>query len=248
MLIQKEQHIKSSPKELSTSIKEIEIQLADLHELLKYMERAKQYAPIYNEHLNSNKSASFQRQYCSDNGSFHTSNNAKYTGNYTAKSIKRTQLENCIFQNATFDDAAVTGSIFQRCNFSQCSMKKADFEFCNFDNCDFFDNLFEDESFNNSIFYESKFINSPFTSCTLTGVHFKTVFFSHSDMLHCTLESAVFEDCTFKNMDLSQLNMEYIELKNVHMEKVLLPFSQIPSLFCHAISYFQFIIHYFWRF
>lgn len=166
-----------------------------------------------------------------DNGSFHTSNNAKYTGNYTAKSIKRTQLTNCIFQSATFDDAAVTGSIFQGCNFSHCSMKKADFEFCNFDNCDFFNNPFEDESFNNSTFYSSKFINSPFTSCTLTGVHFKTALFSHSDIIHCTLEGAVFEDCTFKNMDLSQLNMEYIELKNVHMEKVLLPFSQIPYIF-----------------
>lgn len=65
-LSQKEQDIKSSLKELSTSIKEIEIQLADLHELLKYMERAKQYTPIYNEYLKSNKSASFRRQYCSE--------------------------------------------------------------------------------------------------------------------------------------------------------------------------------------
>ena len=65
-LSQKEQDIKSALKELSTSIREIETQLTNLHALLKYMERAEQYAPIYNEYLKSNKSASFQRQYCSE--------------------------------------------------------------------------------------------------------------------------------------------------------------------------------------
>ena len=166
-----------------------------------------------------------------DNGGFHTANKAEYSGDYTSKSIKRTQLTNCTFHMATFDNAAVTGSFFQDCTFSQCSMNKADFEFCNFEKCDFFNNPFQDESFNNSTFYDVQIINSPFISCTLTGVHFKKIFFSDSDILHCTMEGTIFEDCKFQNMNMTQLNMEYVEIKNVNMDNVTLPFSQVPYIF-----------------
>lgn len=166
-----------------------------------------------------------------DNGPFIATQNATYSENYTAQSIKRAHLTNCLLQNAAFDDAAVTGSSFFECTFINCSMDRADFEFCNFESCEFFDTPFSNESYNNSTFYNTKFINSPFSSCTLTGVLFKVVLFSNAGLEHCTLEGAVFEDCTFQNLDLSNLNMEFIELKNIHMDNVILPFSQMPYIF-----------------
>lgn len=166
-----------------------------------------------------------------DNGPFIATKNATYSGNYTAQSIKRAHLTNCLLQNVVFDDAAVTGSSFLECTFINCSMNRADFEFCNFESCEFFETPFLNESYNNSTFYNTKFINSPFSSCTLTGVLFKTVLFSCAGLEHCTLEGAMFEDCTFQNLDLCNLNMEFIELKNIHMDNVILPFSQMPYIF-----------------
>lgn len=165
-----------------------------------------------------------------DNGAFVAGQNALYSGDYTAQSIKRAHLENCMLKNAIFDDAAVTGSAFFGCTFIECRMSKADFEYCNFENCEFINTPLLDESYNNSTFYNTKFFNSPFYSCTLTGTLFKKVLISDAVIEHCTLEGAIFENCKFKKMDLSHLNMEFVELNNIQMDDVILPSTQIPYI------------------
>ena len=163
-----------------------------------------------------------------DNEIFTAAQGATYSGDYTARSIKRAHLNNCFLQNAIFDDAAVTGSSFWNCTVEQCSMNRADFEFCNFENCEFLNTPLLNESFNNSTFYNTKIINSPFQYCTLTGALFQNVLLTNSAIEHSTLEDAFFENCTFQSMNLSHLNMEFIEFKNIHMNNVILSFTQMP--------------------
>lgn len=161
-----------------------------------------------------------------------TTHNRETIGDdYSRKTISHAIMKLCKMVNANFDYAAATGSLYESCDFINCSMHQSDFEFCTFTECEFTADKTVVSSFNNCNFSGVRFSDVNFESCTFTGATFENCIFDNVGIENSTLENALFYECTFKHMELRSLNMDYVQLENVKMKKVVLPFSQIPYMF-----------------
>lgn len=147
------------------------------------------------------------------------------------KSINHSIAKNSLISEINFDFAAATGSLYKNCNFSNCSMFQTDFEFCHFEKCKIKSSQKIISSFNSSSFISTIFEDTDFEACTFTGALFDDCTFINVRIINSTLEGAHFNNCRFYNVDLKEINMEYISISSPKMNKVILPFSQIPFMF-----------------
>ena len=158
-------------------------------------------------------------------------NRAVISDDFTGKLLNHTVFDNCSFEGANYDFAAVTGSIYRRCKFINCSMNQPDFQFCDFYECEFISEGTVVSSFNNCNFVRSRFVGINFESCTFTGALFEDCELRNVSIKNSTLENALFSKCLFIDMELRDLNMDYVHIEDPKMSNVVLPFAQIPYMF-----------------
>lgn len=154
-------------------------------------------------------------------------NGRTFSGNYEGQNIKRLKLTNCIFDNANFNDAAVTGSCFHNCIFQQCKMDQGDFEFCDFYNCHIKSKMPISIAFDNSNFIETQIQDLEFYSSTFSNSFFEEAKLENVVISDCTLEAATFQHCSFINVDFSHLNLDFVDFQSPYFENAILPMSQI---------------------
>lgn len=158
-------------------------------------------------------------------------NRAIYKQDLHGKFLNQGIIEYTDIKECNFDFAAITGSIYRHCSFENNSMKEPDFEFCEFSDCDFYSKEPIICSYNNSSFINTRFHNISFNSCTFTNAYFEECHFLGGSINYSTLENSFFKECTFENINFRDLNMAFVEINNPHMNKVILPMSQIPFMY-----------------
>lgn len=176
-----------------------------------------------------------QNNACNDNKIFEIAIGAKYSGDYSRKSIKRSNLTKCQFENANFTRVAATGSKFLNSDFIDCIINNANFQYCDFSGTSM-TSISDKCLIEGSNFSESIFSNSTLKQIVIMGCSFSQVLFYNTVINNCNISSTTFENATFinsefKNLELRNLNLEYAEFINVKMDNVILPFAQMPYTF-----------------
>lgn len=166
---------------------------------------------------------------------FFKGTHARYSGDYSKLSMKRSFLKDCTCENADFDSVAFTGSQFQEVTFTDCNFANASIDFSLFYRCKLSSDTGRTELLNCNL------TNSNIISCTLSGIAvcqsvlsnslFKDTTFSKCSIQYSTFENTLFHHCHFVNMELRDLNLDFSEFLHPTFENVVLPFSQIPYSF-----------------
>lgn len=155
---------------------------------------------------------------------------------YTNKSIKRSQFAQKNFHGTTFKNSAATGANFTHCTFDDCKIINANFQECTFLECKIKNNSINNpitgSNFNRSLFSNSfhivnvHFQHSIFRQTAfIDGIMQNTIFYSS------TLEDTLFFNVFMDSIRFNDLNIDYSVFTNVHMNDVILPFSQICFTF-----------------
>lgn len=160
---------------------------------------------------------------------------ARYSGDYSKLSMKRSFLKDCACEDADFDSVAFTGSQFQEVTFSGCNFANASIDFTLFYRCKLASDTGKTELLNSNL------TNSNIISCTLAEVDvcksvlsnslFKNTTFSKCSIQYSTFENTSFHHCRFVDMELRDLNLDFSEFLYPTFENVVLPFSQVPYTF-----------------
>lgn len=154
-------------------------------------------------------------------------NGRTFSGDYRGESIKHLKLTDCVFKNAKFNDAAVTGSSFYKCSFQQCDMDQGDFEYCDFYHCDISADIPIAIAFDNSNFIGTLIHDLEFYSSTFSNAFFDETTFKDIKISNCTLEAATFQRCSFEKIDFSQINLDFVDFRFPYFDSSILPMSQI---------------------
>jgi uncharacterized protein YjbI with pentapeptide repeats len=172
---------------------------------------------------------------CNNNKVFEIAIGATYSGDYTRKSLKRSNLTQCKFIEADFTRVAATGSKFLKSDFIDCNINGANFQYCDFSGSSIRTEnkkiILEGSNFSESIFSDSKLHDLAIVACSFSQVLFYKSIIKNCNIKSTTFENSTFINCTFENIELRNLNLEYAEFKNVKMKNVVLPFSQMPYTF-----------------
>lgn len=155
---------------------------------------------------------------------------------YTNKSIKRSKFTQKNFYGTIFKNSTAAGANFTHCTFDDCKLINANFQECTFLECKIKNNLLNNP-IANSNFNRSLFSNS----FQITNVHFQHSIFRQTTFINGILQNTTFysstlEDTLFFNVFMdsvrfNDLNIDYSVFANVHMNDVILPFSQICFTF-----------------
>lgn len=172
---------------------------------------------------------------CNNNKIFEVAIGATYSGDYTRKSLKRSNLTRCNFINANFTRVAATGSKFLKSDFLNCIISGANFQYCDFSGSSIKTEnkeiILDGSNFSESIFSDSKLLDLSIVACSFSQVLFYNSIIKNCEIKSTTFENSTFINCKFENLELRNLNLEFTEFKNVKMKNVVLPFSQMPYTF-----------------
>lgn len=158
------------------------------------------------------------------------------SGDYTGKSIRRSQISRKKFYSTKFINSTAAGSTFTCCKFNNCEIKNANFQECTFWQNKFINHIKENAishtNFNRSLFSNNFSINNVFFEHTI----FRQTAFIDGKLKNTTFYSSTLEDTVFSNVIMEKvkfndLNIDYSIFENVTMDNVILPFSQICFTF-----------------
>ena len=159
------------------------------------------------------------------NGSlFQIVNGADICNDYSRKSLKRINANNCRFNGSIFRAVAATGARFSNVQFVRCDFSASNFQYCYFDNVNFCGGSFATgANFSHSIFIECHFNQINIKECTFFDCQFQNCTFLMSSINSITLENSTFFYCTVNNIDLAHLNLEFTQIVGTIMNQVILP-------------------------
>lgn len=163
------------------------------------------------------------------NGSlFQVVNGADIRHDYSRKSLKRINANNCHFNRSIFRAVAAVGARFKNTKFVDCDFSASNFQYCYFDNVQFSNGSFASgANFSHSIFVECHINQINITESTFFDCQFQNCVFSASTINSITLENSTFCYCTVDHINLSQLNLEFTQIVEVTMDQVILPPYQV---------------------
>ena len=152
-------------------------------------------------------------------------------GDYTLARVSHNYFSNCIFDSASLDSVAGTGSIFTNVKFLNTNINNAGFSNGTIDNC-----YFENCTLNNSNFSNSYIRNTIWKDCNLSGLnisasHLKNCKFCGETTKPGNLNETHFESVEINDVRFTNLNLEYSMFENIKTHNTILPFSQIPYVF-----------------
>ncbi|MCD7885899.1 MAG: pentapeptide repeat-containing protein [Lachnospiraceae bacterium] len=156
---------------------------------------------------------------------------AVFSGNYTLARISHNCFRNCTFDGASLHNVAGLGVTFDHTIFKNTKISHALFQNCVITDC-----LFENcdmEGTNLGLGYIS---DTVWTGCNINGLGFsgsymKNCRFNENGGRFGNMGNCCFDNVYFKGHRLTNMNLEYSEFKNVTMDQVTLPFSQMPYIF-----------------
>ena len=155
----------------------------------------------------------------------------KVTFDFKRKELKRVNVKDTIFNNCSFEAAAGTGSKFSNTEFNKCDFSGSNFQDCYFNACKFNnETLIEGANFSNGVFIECMFENIIIRRSTFYDCRFENCIFDSCDIYSDTTESSVLYNCRINNTNLAHLNIEYMQVRNVCLNDVMLPPYQIAYI------------------
>lgn len=159
------------------------------------------------------------------NGSlFQIVSGADICNDYSRKSLKRINANNCRFNGAIFRAVAAVGARFSNVQFAQCDFSASNFQYCYFDNVHFNDGSFASgANFSHSIFIECHINQVNIKECTFFDCQFQNCTFFKSSINSITLENSTFCYCIINSIDLAHLNLEFTQIAGLTMDQVILP-------------------------
>lgn len=140
-------------------------------------------------------------------------------------------FESGLWNNCDLTDVSGNGTIFRDNDFYQSKINNVSMQYCSFAKDVFQDCMFKGSNFANSTFTNCAIQDGEIYGCSFLGAEF------YSGILRNTkISSSNFELCRFRkmhleNIDLRQLTLNYAFFEDVTMEKVCLPFIQMPYTF-----------------
>lgn len=165
-----------------------------------------------------------------------SANGVTLNGDYTLARISHNYFTNCIFDSASLQGAAGTGSIFNNVKFFNTNIVNAGFSNSTIDNC-----CFKNCKLNNSNLSNSYIRNTDWKNCELNGLNLSSSYLKECKFLGefskpGNMNETHFDSVEIENVRFTNLNLEYSFFDNMKMNNVILPFSQIPYVF-GAIEY-----------
>lgn len=159
------------------------------------------------------------------NGSmFQIVNGADISHDYSRKSLKRINANNCQFNESIFRAVAAVGARFSNVQFIRCDFSASNFQYCYFDNVHFINGSFATgTNFSHSLFIECHIDQIDIKECTFFDCQFQNCIFTSSSINSITFENSAFCYCTIENIDLAHLNLEFTQIVGMLMNDVTLP-------------------------
>lgn len=155
-----------------------------------------------------------------------------YSGNYYGHSLKRSQLRDCSFEDATFDHTSFTGSILENVQFkSDCNVESLYMEQCTLINLNFDKKIY----INNSNFSHSYLKDVRFTENEIRSTYFSNCYMENCFFNNCLIRSTMFDDaylssCKFINCNMRNLNIEFSTMDGCTLDGSCISFFQLPYI------------------
>lgn len=158
-------------------------------------------------------------------------NGAIFNGKYTLARVSHGYFSNCCFQDAFLDSVAGAGSIFSHVNFENTDLSNSGFQnstltFCTYENC-----ILKSCNMSNCYISKTDWINCDLQGLNLSGSYIRDCSILHNKSNPGNLCDCYFDKVHFEDHRLTNMNLEFSHFKNVTMEDVVLPFSQMPYIF-----------------
>lgn len=158
-------------------------------------------------------------------------NGAIFNGKYTLGRVSHSYFSNCFFRGAFLDRVAGPGSIFSHVNFDNTDLNSSGFQnstitFCKYENC----NL-TSCNMSNCYISDTDWIDCNLQGFNLSGSYLKNCAVLHNKSNPGNLGDCYFDKVHFEGHRLTNMNLEFSHFKEVTMEDVVLPFSQMPYIF-----------------
>ena len=168
---------------------------------------------------------------CNNNFLF-SSGDGLYSGNYYGHSLKRSNLENCKFDNANFDHTSFCGSILsnilfkENCKFESVYMEQSTLTDITFEkglhieNCNFSNSYIKNMSLDSSEIRGVYFDNCLLNDCTFTNCKIRASMF----------DGALLANCSFINCNMRNLNIEFATMQNCDLSGTTISYYQLPYI------------------
>ena len=152
------------------------------------------------------------------------------------KDLRGTVFYQAIFKASFWNECDLTnasgnGTIFWGNDFYNTLLNNATFQYCNFSHDIFEKCSLQGSNFSNSTFLYTAIQDSTIYSCSFVGTEFNSGIIRNTDISSSNFELCCFRKTLLENLDLRQLTLNYAFFDDVKMNKVCLPFLQLPYTF-----------------
>lgn len=158
-------------------------------------------------------------------------NGAIFNGNYTLGRVSHSYFSDCTFQNASLNKVAGPGSIFSRVFFQNTDLCNSGFQNSTLTDCKYQDCNMKSSNMSNCYISGTEWVGCDLQGLNLSGSYLKSCSFYYNTSNPGNLGDCIFDAVHFEGHRLTNMNLEFSHFKNITMDKVVLPFSQMPYIF-----------------
>lgn len=158
-------------------------------------------------------------------------NGAILNGKYTLARVSHSYFSNCSFQDAFLDRVAGPGSIFSHVDFENTDLSSSGFQNSTITFCKFKNSNLKGCNMSNCYVSDTEWINCNLQGYNLSGSYLKNCAILHNISNPGNLGDCYFDEVYFEGHRLTNMNLEFSHFKAVKMDRVILPFSQMPYIF-----------------
>lgn len=161
--------------------------------------------------------------------SLYGAHGAVFTGDYDLGRISHNYFSECIFQGASLKSVAGSGSIFSDVKFIETDLTHSLFQNSTLERCCFDTCQLEGSNMSECYIQETIWSECPSGIANMASSYLKKCQFLSTKPGN--LADSYLDDVYIENIRLTNINMEFTSFKNIHMNNVVLPFSQMPYIF-----------------
>lgn len=154
---------------------------------------------------------------------------AVLSGNYSMGRISHNYFSECRFEGALLDRISGAGSIFSHVDFLTSVLKRSNFQSSTFKGCTFESCQLDGSNFSESFFQNTSWVDCHSQAFNMTGAYLKKCRFIRTRPGN--LADTCLDDVDFEDIRMANMNIEFSDFKNIHTDRAVLSFSQMPYTF-----------------
>lgn len=144
--------------------------------------------------------------------------NKKYNSTFDGSSIIKSEFDNCIFKEVSFNGTAGESSKFVNCSFFDCYFNNARLDNSNFSGAKFLlhknATIIQSSDFSNCDFSNVLFENVSIVGCNFIESWFENTIINNCNYSYCNFENSMFDSISIVDSDLSRVSLDYVEFYN----------------------------------